>query len=93
MIVQPREISDILRRYGSTEVKGNKILSDMRLSLKLNVSEDYLYELMEKEILIPAKPSSSMGGYLIFPLAGLSFSLHLSYSKMENILYCPPYRQ
>ena len=64
MIVQPREISDILRRYGSTEVKGNKILSDMRLSLKLNVSEDYLYELMEKEILIPAKPSSSMGGYL-----------------------------
>lgn len=64
MIVAPKEISNILRKYGKTEVKGNKILSDMRLFLKLNVSEDYLYELMENEILVPAKPSSTMGEYL-----------------------------
>ncbi len=64
MLIEPKKVSDILSLYVGTEVKGVRILTDLRQNLGSAIPESYLYELMELGILEPIKVSRPVGNYL-----------------------------
>ena len=76
MLVESRKVSDILSSYKDIEVKGVRILSDLRQNLGSGISESYLYDLMEQGILEPVKVSRPVSNYL--------FKI-----KMENLAFVP----
>ncbi len=63
MIIEARKISDILSLYLGTEVKGARILSELRQRIHYAIPESYLYELMEQGILEPVKISRPVSEY------------------------------
>ena len=63
MIIESRKVSDILSLYLGTEVKGVKILSDLRERIHHSIPESYLSELMGQGILEPVKVSRSVSEY------------------------------
>lgn len=77
MLIESKKISELLRLYVGTEVKGVKLLSDLRENLSSAIPESYLYELMEQGVLEPIKVSRPVGNYL--------FKI-----RSENLVLAPP---
>ena len=64
MIIEPKKVSDILCLHLGTEVKGVRILTELRQNIDSAIPESYLYELMEQGILEPVKVSRPVSNYL-----------------------------
>ncbi len=64
MAIESKKVFEIIILYAGMEVKGEKILSDLRQQLDFGIPESYLYELMEQDILEVVKVSRPVTNYL-----------------------------